>query len=96
MCKKLSRKNELLLKLSRYSAEYETLEKMKVEYYEKHKKVTRTNILTLYHQQIYLDTLIKKICNLVDKLNKENILIDNEVALEVHRDFKNAIKMGLL
>ena len=96
MCKKLSKKQDLLLKLSRYSAEYETLEKQKVEYYEKHKKVTRTNVLTLYHQQVYLDTLIKKICNLVERLKKDNILIDNEVATDVHNEFKNAIKMGLL
>ena len=91
MCKKLSKNEEMLLKLSRYSLEYETMEKQKVEYYEKHTKVDRTVVFTLYHQQVYIDSITKKICTLVDKLRRENVTIDNPL----HKDFSKLFHKGL-
>lgn len=96
MCKKLSKKQEVMLKLSRFTAEYEALEKQKEEYYKVHtKEVSRTAILTLYHQQLYIDSLIGKICKLVEKLRSEGVAINNDTAIKVHKEYMKLIRKGL-
>lgn len=93
MCKKLSKKNEVMLKLSRYTAEYEALEKQKMEYYKLHTKdVSRIAIITLYHQQLYIDSLIGKICKLVEKLKNEGKAINNDTAISVHKEYMKLIR----
>lgn len=96
MCKRLSKKDELMLKLSRYVAEYIAMENLKANSYNVHAKdLSRTAIITLYHQQIHIDSLIGKICKLVDRLKRDGVSIYNETALRIHREYSKLIHKGL-
>ena len=97
MCmKKLTKNQEAKLKLSRLTTEYKALEKLKSTSYDVHAKdLSRTAIITLYHQQMYIDSLIGKICKLVDKLKKEGVTIHDETALRIHKEYSKLIRKGL-
>ena len=78
--------------------EYLALEKEKEEYYlskAESKDLSRTTIQTLYLMQEYLDTVTKKIINMVDRMRKEDIDVDNEVAILVYDYYEPQIRRGL-
>ena len=90
------REMKLILRLGEYTAEYLALEREKEIYYLEHTKdMSRTTIVTLYLRQVYIDTLIKKIVRLVDRLRKDDVEFDNEVAILVYDYYAPAMKRGL-
>ena len=65
-------------------------------YYVAHvRDISRTAIVTMYLMQSNVDTLIKQICTLVGRLMREDVDIDNEVAIAVYDYYNPAIKRGL-
>ena len=97
MSKKLSKKEEMKLKLTILEAEYVAMENLKATSYNVHAKdLSRTAISTLYHQQLYLDTLIVKICKLVERLKKDGVSVHrNETALRLYWEYSDKIHLGL-
>lgn len=78
--------------------EYLTLEKEKEDYYKaklEEKDLSRTTIITLYLMQENIDTLTKRIITLMDRMIRNDIEVDNEVALLVYDYYEPQIKRGL-
>ena len=78
--------------------EYLALEKEKEEYYlakANSKDLSRTTIQTLYLMQEYLDTVTKKIITIVDRMRREDIEVENEVAILVYNYYEPQIRRGL-
>ena len=87
---------ELQIRLGQYTTEYLSLEREKEEYYREHiNDMSRTTIKTLYLQQAYIDTVIKKICKLVGRLHLADVDFDNEVATLVYNYYEPSIRRGL-
>ena len=94
--KRLNKEQEMLARLDTYTTEYLAMEQLKAQYYRDHiNDRSRTAILTLYHQQIRIDTLVKQICLLVDRLMDKDIDFTNETAVMVYNYFSPQIKIGL-
>ena len=90
------RSQRLLVRLNQYTTEYLSLEKEKEIYYKEHiEDMSRTTIVTLYQMQVYIDCVIKKICNLVDRCITQGIDFNNECATLVHNYYSPSIKRGL-
>ena len=87
---------KLLIRLNQYTTEYLSLEREKEKYYREHSNdMSRTTIVTLYQMQAYIDSVIKKICIMVDRLNRNQIDFDNEVATLVYNYYSPSIKRGI-
>ena len=87
---------ELQIRLGQYTTEYLSLEREKEAYYREHiNDMSRTTIKTLYLQQAYIDTVIKKICKLVGRLHLADVDFDNEVATLVYNYYEPSIRRGL-
>ena len=93
---KNEREIKMLVRLEKYTTEYMSLEREKEIYYTKNvRNISRTVIVTLYLKQCYIDTLIKQICTLVARLDRNGIDYDNEVATHVYNEYGSLIKRGL-
>ena len=78
--------------------EYLALEKEKEDYYKtklEEKDLSRTTINTLYLMQEYIDTVTRKIITLVDRMKRNDMDIDNEVAILVYDYYEPQIRRGL-
>lgn len=92
-----TREMKMLIKLGECTAEYLALEREKEIYYVSHvKDLDRTTIITLYLMQKHIDGMIKKIIRLVDRLDRNGIDFDNEVATMVYNHYEPLIRRGLL
>ena len=90
------REMKMLVRLEKYTTEYMSLEREKEIYYTKNvRNISRTVIVTLYLKQCYIDTVIKQICILVGRLNRNDIDYDNEVATYIYNTYASGIKRGL-
>lgn len=90
------REIKMLVRLEKYTTEYMSLEREKELYYLKHTRdISRTAIVTLYLMQEHIDTLIKQICTLVGRLDRNGIDYDNEVATYVYNTYAPSMKRGL-
>lgn len=90
------REIKMLARLNKYTTEYMSLEREKETYYRQNlRNITRTNIITLYMMQNYIDVVIKQICMLVARLDRNGIDYDNEVATYVYSEYGSLIKRGL-
>lgn len=86
----------MLARLNQYTAEYMALEREKDLYYMQHiKDKSRTAITTLYLMQTNIDTVIKQICMLVRRLDRNGIDYDNEVATILFNQYDSYIRRGL-
>ena len=86
----------MLIRLEQYTTEYVSLEHKKEEYFRNHSnKPLREVIVSLYLQQEYIDTLIRKICKLVRRLYSNDITFDNEIAKMVFDMYDKEMKRGL-
>ena len=93
---KTEKEMNLLIRLNQYTTEYLSLERDKEMYYTEHiNDMSRTTIVTLYLKQAYIDSVIKKICILVGRLNRNDIDYDNECATLVYNYYSPSIKRGL-
>ena len=91
-----TRELNMLVRLNKYTTEYCALEREKEAYYVRNaRSVSRVAIVTLYLMQSNVDTLIKQICSLVGRLMREDIDIDNEVAIQVYNCYASSIKRGI-
>lgn len=96
MTRQEERQRKMVIRLEQYTTELKSLEVQKENYYKGHiKDMSRTTIVTLYQMQVYIDGVIKKICNLVDKLAREDVDHDNELAVEVYNYYAPQIRRGL-
>ena len=96
MTKSEERNVNLLIRLNQYTTEYLSLEMEKEKYYREHlNDMSRTTIVTLYQMQAYIDTVIKKICMLVDRINRLGLDYDNECATLVYNYYAPSIRRGL-
>lgn len=87
---------ELVVKLNRLTTEYLSQERDKELYYINHvREIDRTVIVTLYLKQCHIDTIIKRIVSLVNRLIRKEVEFDNEVAIELHKYYDSRIKRGL-
>ena len=78
--------------------EYLALEKEKEEFYAnklREKDLSRTTIQTLYLMQEYIDTVTKRIITIVDRMRRNDIDVDNEVAILVYDYYEPQIRRGL-
>ena len=93
---KTEKEMNLLIRLNQYTTEYLSLERDKERYYTEHiNDMSRTTIVTLYQMQAYIDSVIKRICILVERLNRNDIDYDNECATLVYNYYSPSIKRGL-
>lgn len=93
---KTEKEMNLLIRLNQYTTEYLSLERDKETYYTEHiNDMSRTTIVTLYMMQAYIDSVIKRICSLVERLNRNDIDYDNECATLVYNYYSPSIKRGL-
>lgn len=96
MTKKAKKQVDLQIKLRQYTTEYLAMEREKEAYYVRNvRDRSRTVIVTLYLMQENIDSIIKKICTTVNKMVREDIDIDNEVALQIYSEYEPAIRRGL-
>ena len=96
MTRSEERNVNLLIRLNQYTTEYLSLEMEKEKYYREHiNDMSRTTIVTLYQMQAYIDTVIKKICMLVDRINRLGLDYDNECATLVYNYYAPSIRRGL-
>ena len=96
MTKTIKRQMEMQIRLNRYTTEYLTLEREKEAYYVAHvRDISRTAIVTMYLMQSNIDCLIKQICTLTGRLIRDDVDIDNEVAIELYNYYEPRIKRGL-
>lgn len=92
------KESQLVERLNRLVLEFLTLEEDKQNYYKamnEKKDYSRGAIRTLYLKQCYLDTVIRKIIMLVDRLNRKDIDFSNEVAIEIYNYYKPYYEEGL-
>lgn len=90
------REMKMLINLGQYTTEYLALEREKEKYYLSNTKdMSRTTIVTLYLMQSNIDVVIKKIMSLVDRLIRNGVEFDNEVATLVYDYYAPSIKRGL-
>lgn len=86
---------KMVIRLNQYTTEYKALEKEKEEFYKSHiNDMSRTTIQTLYLQQQYIDSIIKRIVMLVDNLIANEIDFDNECATLVYNYYMPYIRRG--
>ena len=91
----MTREMKMVARLYKYTTEYRALEVEKETYYRKNiRNIDRTTIHTLYLMQEHVDTLVKQICMLVDRLNRNQIDFDNEVAEYVYNTYASSIRRG--
>ena len=94
--KQEERNARLVIRLGQYTTEYLALERDKEKYYRQHlDDMSRTTIVTLYQKQAYIDSVIRRIVMLVDRLNRNEIEFDNECATLVYNYYAPSIKRGL-
>lgn len=90
------RTTTMLIRLGQYTTEYLSLEMEKEKYYREHlNDMSRTTIVTLYQMQVYIDSVIKRICILVGRLIRDDVEFDNEVATLVYNYYAPSIRRGL-
>lgn len=91
----MTREMKLVARLHNYTTEFVAMETEKETYYRKNiRNIDRTTINTLHLMQCHVDTLIKQICMLVRRLNREGIDFDNEVATYVFNTYESTIRRG--
>lgn len=86
---------ELLVRLNKYTTEYCALEREKESYYIANvRDISRSAIQSLYLQQAYIDSKIKQIICIVQRLNRHQVDFDNEIATMLFNQYEPYIRRG--
>lgn len=90
-----AKKLELTTKLDNLVSEYCACENEKRAYYTAHlRDKSRTTIRTLYLKQEYIDTLLKRIVMIVERLMAKDVEITNELAIMIFDEYEKQIVAG--